>query len=128
MRYQFGFLPGGKKQLFTTGSPQGSYNLVPNNLVVDGEPSYQTATGGGDVRFRGTFGTPHYQYLLSGLSHAGYTVASQELNGFSPCFDGGGDHCNYITPVLNLGTSMYLERSIPAFVNNAILASNSVNL
>ena len=127
MRYQFGFLPGGKKQLFTTGSPQGSYNLVPNDLIVDGLPAEHTVTGSNDISFRGTFGTPHFSYLMNAVSQD-YTISSQELNGFSPCFDGGADHCNYITPTLNLGSEVYLNRNISTFINNAILASQSAKV
>ena len=84
--------------------------------------------GSNDVSFRATFGAPHLKYLISGLNLAGYSIASQELNGFSPCFDGGSDHCNYMTPTLNLGTSTYLQKSFSALMNNTVLASSSVNL
>jgi len=123
MRYQFGMLPGGKKQEFWTSS--GSYNLVPNNMVVGGVPVKSTVTGADGVYFRGPFGAPHLKYLVSGL---GYTPSSQELNGVSPCFDGGTDHCNYITPTLNLGTSMYLEQNVSTFLSNANLASQAISL
>jgi len=129
MRYQFGFLPGGKQQLFTTSFPNGEgYNLVPNSLVKNNIPADSTVTGAAGVYFRGAWGTPHLNYLESALVSAGHSFTSQELNGFSPCFDGGADHCNYITPTLNIGTSMYFEKSVSALISNADLASQSVDI
>jgi hypothetical protein len=75
--------------------------------------------------FRGAFGTPHLRFLKTNINHEPLT---HELNGFSPCFDGGADHCNYITPTLNLGSSMYQESKTTSFLANANLAAQSFNL
>jgi len=55
-------------------------------------------------------------------------LAKQELNGFSPCFDGGADHCNYITPTLNYGSSSYRESDVNGLLSNANLAAQAINL
>jgi hypothetical protein len=90
--------------------------------VVDGTPVNNTAIDSSGVYFRGAFGTPHLQYVASGA------LATHELNGFSPCFDGGADHCNYITPTLNLGTSMYQESELSDFIKNIKIAADAISL
>jgi len=124
MRYQFGFLPGGKRQDMTTNYPGGSgYRIVANAPVINNAPVTQTQDVNGTF-FRGAFGTPHIQYLKTQVG----AILTHELNGLSPCFDGGADHCNYITPTLNIGSSMYLESTTSNFFANANLATQSVNL
>jgi hypothetical protein len=123
MRYQMGFLAGGKKQDLMNNWPSGvGYRLVANSPVVDGTPVNNTAIDSSGVYFRGAFGTPHLQYVATGA------LATHELNGFSPCFDGGADHCNYITPTLNLGTSMYQESKLSDFIKNIKIAADAISL
>lgn len=124
MRYQMGFLAGGKHQNLMKDWPDGNgYRLVANSPVVGGVPANSTTPDASGVYFRGAFGTPHLNYLKSIK-----TFSQHELNGFSPCFDGGADHCNYITPTLNLGSSMYQESQSAAFMDNISLAAASITL
>ena len=127
MRYQLGFLPGGKKQEMANSFPDGAgYRIVPNNIVKGNSVVLSTDKLDGETTyFRGAFGTPHLQYLKS---HIGKALSSQELNGFSPCFDGGAEHCNFITATLNVGSSMYMEGGASNFLSNANQAAQSVNL
>ena len=129
MRYQFGFLPGGKRQnmapIFNPSVSASQYRIVANSPVVGGSPVGETHLNGDGQYFRGAFGTPHLTYLKA---HAGHTLSSQELNGMSPCFDGGADHCNYITPTLNFGSSVYSESQSSSFLSNANLATQSINI
>jgi hypothetical protein len=120
LRYANGFFPGGKKQDLAYNFPSGAgYNIVANN-IFDTSPDFNqtTITGAGGIYFRGPFGTPHFNYLTG----KGYT-----LNGFSPCADGGADHCNYITATLNLGTSCYYQNQGPSYVTAVNNATQSVD-
>jgi len=129
MRYQFGFLAGGKQQELTTNYPSGhGYRIVANSPVIGNTTQNMTLIDASGTYFRGAFGTPHLQYLTGALFAGGYSLSGVELNGFSPCFDGGADHCNYITPTLNYGSSMYQESQRSSFMSNSVLASASVNL
>lgn len=121
IRYQNGFLPGGKRQDLTTAFPNGQgYKIVANNIAKSSTSySTSTVTGADRVYFRGPFGVPHLKYMASkGIN----------INGFSPCFDGGADHCNYITPTINIGSSMYYESQGLSIFKNANTAAQSVNL
>ncbi len=120
IRYANGFMPGGKAQDLADNFPSGAgYNVVANNIFTSAPLfNLSTVTGMGGVYFRGPFGTPHFKYL----STKGYV-----MNGFSPCADGGGDHCNYITPTLNIGTTCYYQKAGPSYitaVNNATQSTN----
>ena len=120
IRYANGIFPGGKTQALAPNFPSGhGYNIVANNIFASA-PSFNasTVTGLSGVYFRGPFGTPHFKYL----STKGYS-----MNGFSPCADGGGDHCNYITPTLNLGTSCYYQAAGPSYITAVNNATRSVN-
>lgn len=124
MRYQMGFLAGGKKQDLTTFFPLGNgYRIVANSPASRNIPQKRTVNDASGIFFRGAFGTPHIQYVASGQS-----LATHELNGFSPCFDGGADHCNYITPTLNFGSSMFQESAISEYMDNMALAAQSISL
>jgi hypothetical protein len=124
MRYQMGFLAGGKHQDMMKYWPSGGgYRLVANSPVVNGSKVQSTTPDASGVLFRGAFGTPHLNYLISGK-----TLATHELNGFSPCFDGGADHCNFMTPTLNFGSSMYQESNRSAFMDNISLAASAITL
>lgn len=101
IRYPFGFLPGGKFQSLAVAEPANgaAYNLVANNIHTGKDFEKKTVYLSG-APFRGPFGTPHHKFLeKTGLS----------LNGFSPCRDGGADHCNYMTPTINLGSSSFIS-------------------
>ena len=129
MRYQFGFLAGGKKQDLMKNYPSGAgYRLVANSPIVSGVIQKKTLIDVSGVYFRGAFGTPHLQYIAGATVSGGHSLSSTQLNGFSPCFDGGADHCNYITPTLNYGSSMYQESQRSNFLSNSALASASINL
>jgi len=129
MRYQFGFLAGGKKQDMMINYPSGNgYRIVANSPVSGGIVRNSTTIDASGVYFRGAFGTPHLDHLIPAMVSGGYSLSTQQLNGFSPCFDGGADHCNYITPTLNYGSSMYQESQRSNFLSNSALASASVNL
>lgn len=129
MRYQFGFLAGGKKQDMMTNYPtSGGYRIVPNSPIVGNSVQHSTLIDASGVYFRGAFGTPHLQYLTGAMVSGGFSLSATQLNGMSPCFDGGADHCNYITPTLNYGSSMYQESQRSNFLSNSALASASVNL
>lgn len=119
IRYANGLMPGGKKQQLTTAVPNSNgYSIVANNFY-SGDSFYEKTIDISGKFFRGPFGTPHHKYLKSnGIN----------LNGFSPCFDGGADHCNYITPTMNLGASCYLEDEVPSFLASAIETSIGLNL
>jgi hypothetical protein len=124
MRYQVGFLAGGKNQDLMKYWPMGNgYRLVANSPVTDNSQTKETVMDTNGVCFRGAFGTPHLNYLISGKM-----LSTHELNGFSPCFDGGADHCNFITPTLNLGSSMYQESQSSSFMKNISLAASAVSL
>ena len=117
IRYPNGFFPGGKKQDLAMAN--GSYRLVPDNLI-GGKDSEETVLDSNKVAIRGPFGTPHYKFL----KYMGYTG----VHGMSPCADGGSDHCNYITPTINIGASMYLEGSSPQALITSIASSTIANL
>jgi hypothetical protein len=123
MRYQMGFLAGGKKKQLMGFWPEGNgYRIVANSPVSGGQPVEATTIDASGVWFRGAFGTPHLQYLATG------SLATHELNGFSPCFDGGAEHCNYITATLNLGTSMYQESELSTYMKNVSSATTAISL
>ena len=129
MRYQFGFLAGGKHQDMMPNYPNGyGYRIVANNPIISGAIQEKTVIDASGTFFRGTFGTPHYQYIRNAMASGGFSMSASELNGFSPCFDGGGEHCNYITPTLNYGSSVYQESQRSNFLDNSALASAAVNL
>jgi hypothetical protein len=116
MRYQNGFLPGGKRQdLFTANN---SYRIIANNPVVNNVTGSSTVVLSEDTSFRGPFGAPHIKYLSS---------LGTKVNGFSPCFDGGADHCNYITPTINIGASTYYEGRGLTMINTAMSVSQSLD-
>ena len=116
MRYQNGFLPGGKRQdLFTANN---SYRIIANNPVVNNVTGSSTVVLSEGTSFRGPFGAPHIKYLSS---------LGTKVNGFSPCFDGGADHCNYITPTINIGASTYYEGRGLTMINTAMSVSQSLN-
>lgn len=118
MRYANGLVPGGKHQNAASNAPAGNgYRIVANNPVINNEAVEETYSISG-VFFRGPFGTPHHKYLKS---------IGKELNGFSPCFDGGADHCNYITPTINIGTSSYFEKSVLYLYDAVKMATASTN-
>jgi hypothetical protein len=121
IRYQNGFLPGGKIQDLTLAN--SSYHLVPNSPVIAESVANYTAPNAYGTSFRGAFGTPHLRYLKDKLKSGGYNINTYELNGFSPCFDGGADHCNYITPNINLGDHMFTESSYLNMTTQATLAA-----
>ena len=129
IRYQFGFLPGGKKQDMMKNYPSGSgYRIVANSPIVNNVQRHSTLVNASGIYFRGAFGTPHIQYLTGAMVSGGFSLSASQLNGFSACFDGGADHCNYITPTLNYGSSMYQESQRSNFLSNSVLASESINL
>lgn len=115
IRYSNGFLPGGKIQRLTTDFPRNGngYHIVANN-IISGESFYKRTQNLSGTPFRGPFGTPHHKYL---------EYIGIDINGFSPCSDGGADHCNYLTPTINIGASSYLEGQAPTM----ILAVNQAN-
>ena len=125
MRYQLGFIAGGKSQDLTKIYPDShGYRIVANSPVVGSAPKKETLQDASGIYFRGAFGTPHLTYLTSGQT----SLFKHELNGFSPCFDGGADHCNYITPTLNFGSSAYQESQTSSFMANIYNASNSITV
>lgn len=117
IRYANGFLPGGKQQELTTAN--GRYHIVANNITSGSGKFFAEKTQflSGE-NFRGPFGTPHHKYLKS---------IGKNLNGFSPCFDGGADHCNYMTPTINIGASSYLETTAPTFLTSVNQANSLIN-
>jgi hypothetical protein len=118
IRYPFGFLPGGKKQKLTSAVPSGSgYSIVANN-IFSGDSFYEKTSYLSGEFFRGPFGTPHHIYLKG---------TGKNINGFSPCSDGGADHCNYLTPTINLGASSYLSTEIPTMISASAVATSSID-
>ena len=93
-------------------------HLVANSPVVNNSYTNLSVNINGSY-FRGPFGTPHLKYLAK--------TEKIKINGLSPCFDGGADHCNYITPNINIGASVYYEATGPSALKNAISASQAVN-
>ena len=119
IRYGNGILPGGKYQGLTTAMPNGAgYKIVPNNKFNDNDSFVTETVDIQGVAFRGPFGTPHHKYLAS---------IGKSINGLSPCTDGGADHCNYITPTINLGASCYTEKNVPDFVSATNTATSAIN-
>jgi hypothetical protein len=133
MRYGQGLLPGGKYQNLFGYSNSTSANLATprnvklvntasldatNNIILNDEQSSTDKS----VYFRAPVNTPHAR-VMRGLVNIG-TTYSEQVMGFSPCRDGGSDHCNFTTPTVHLKTSTVLITSASAFMVAQNYAAN----
>ena len=107
LKYTQGFYPGGKLLALTAGFRQPGSRTT-TQLVS--EEAYKDFIFVSEL---GSFNTPSLG-VGERVDVAGgrQIVAKKILRGpkksISPCKDGGADHCNYLTPVLNIGESSLL--------------------
>ena len=107
MRHAQGFFPGGK--LLDLFGYQSSNNentnrhnvrIVPNAILKNGGVlnADEKSKEDPNMFFRSPIMTPY------GVK----TQRTYNNMGISPCQDGGADHCNYITPLISLGSNNHL--------------------
>ena len=127
LKYTQGFYPGGKLLSLTANFIDGT-EIKTTQLV--NEANYEDLP---ISKIKGTIGIPgvmnklvtsdggktgvQYVNLRPGDKNAGaYRVRALRgpMKTISPCKDGGADHCNYLTPVINIGESCGLEGSTNA--------------
>jgi hypothetical protein len=135
MRYGQGLFPGGKSQnLFGYTSSTSANLATPKNVrLVNGAnldefgqliTTDEQSKLDKNVYFRSPVNTPHAR-VWRGLGQiSNQSRPHEEIVGFSPCRDGGSDHCNFLTPTVHLNTSSILLTSASAFMVAENYAAN----
>lgn len=101
IRYQQGFLPGGK--LLNLLSYRNTRSNKITRLTHDSNhfDVEKRELRRPDIRFRGPYLLPYKQEKIRQFGIGQDTSVN-------PCKGGGSDHCNYLTATLDLGASSYL--------------------